>query len=111
MFTLTICTVDRTAPLERLLHSLARQSDRDFEIIVVDQNLDDRLAALLETLRPDDADRPCQSTERLYHPPAIGAFVSRVETLSDFPMTTAITPLRCLSVYASDLPPPQISRS
>jgi glycosyltransferase involved in cell wall biosynthesis len=48
MFSLIVCTVDRTAPLERLLHSLTRQSDRDFEIIVVDQNLDDRLAALLE---------------------------------------------------------------
>jgi glycosyltransferase involved in cell wall biosynthesis len=49
MFTLIVCTVVRTAPLERLLHSLARQNDREFEIVLVDQNQDNRLAALLAT--------------------------------------------------------------
>ena len=49
MFTLTICTVDRTTPLDRLFNSLARQSDRDFEIVLVDQNEDDRLAGLVAT--------------------------------------------------------------
>jgi glycosyltransferase involved in cell wall biosynthesis len=49
MFTLIVCTVDRTAPLDRLFHSLARQSNRDFEVVLVDQNEDDRLALLVAT--------------------------------------------------------------
>jgi glycosyltransferase involved in cell wall biosynthesis len=47
MFSLIVCTVDRTAPLERLLHSLARQTDRDFEVVLVDQNEDGRLNAVI----------------------------------------------------------------
>ena len=49
MFTLIVCTIDRTTPLDRLFNSLARQSDRDFEIVLVDQNEDDRLAGLVAT--------------------------------------------------------------
>ncbi|MGH6825799.1 glycosyltransferase [Methyloceanibacter sp.] len=49
MFSLIVCTVDRTTPLERLLRSLALQSDRAFEIVLVDQNQDDRLQALVES--------------------------------------------------------------
>jgi glycosyltransferase involved in cell wall biosynthesis len=42
-------TVDRTSEPERLLASLKAQSHRDFELIVVDQNPDDRLVSLLRT--------------------------------------------------------------
>ena len=49
MFSLIVCTIDRIAPLERLLHSLAQQSDREFEIVLVDQNHDDRLAGVVAT--------------------------------------------------------------
>ncbi|BDV35064.1 glycosyltransferase family 2 protein [Methylocystis iwaonis] len=35
---LILCTVGRTAPLGRLLESLARQTRHDFEVILVDQN-------------------------------------------------------------------------
>ena len=49
MFSLIVCTVDRTTPLERLLRSLALQTDRDFEVVLVDQNKDDRLQALVES--------------------------------------------------------------
>jgi glycosyltransferase involved in cell wall biosynthesis len=52
---LILCTLGRTAPLERLLESLASQADRAFELVVVDQNppgyLDDfiaRASAVLE---------------------------------------------------------------
>jgi len=45
-FSLIVCTVDRTAPLSRLLASLAGQSEPDFEVILVDQNTDERLAPL-----------------------------------------------------------------
>ncbi|MCB1543045.1 MAG: glycosyltransferase family 2 protein, partial [Rhodoblastus sp.] len=51
---LLCCTVGRTDKLDRLLASLARQTFRDFELVVVDQNepgaLDPVLAPYLERL-------------------------------------------------------------
>jgi glycosyltransferase involved in cell wall biosynthesis len=42
-FSLVLCTVERTVELNRLLDSLAKQSFQDFELIVADQNRDDRV--------------------------------------------------------------------
>jgi glycosyltransferase involved in cell wall biosynthesis len=50
-FSLVMATVGRTQEVERLLASLATQSLRNFELIVVDQNQDDRLEPLLEPYR------------------------------------------------------------
>ncbi len=47
-FSLITATLGRTAELKRLCESLALQSHRDFELIVVDQNPDDRLVAILQ---------------------------------------------------------------
>ena len=46
-FDLVVATVDRTAELETLLHSLEAQTHRRFRLVVVDQNADDRVAELL----------------------------------------------------------------
>lgn len=46
-FSLVVATLDRTTPLVRLLDSLAAQTFRSFEVILVDQNRDDRLDGLL----------------------------------------------------------------
>jgi glycosyltransferase involved in cell wall biosynthesis len=46
-FSLILATVDRTGEVERFLQSLDSQTHRDFELIVVDQNDDDRLVPLL----------------------------------------------------------------
>jgi GT2 family glycosyltransferase len=47
-FDLVTATVDRTAALEALLTSLEGQSHTAFRLVVVDQNADDRVAALLD---------------------------------------------------------------
>jgi glycosyltransferase involved in cell wall biosynthesis len=47
-FSLLTGTLGRTVELQRLLTSLSRQTYRDFDIIIVDQNPDDRVALLLK---------------------------------------------------------------
>ena len=42
---LILATYGRAAEIERLFDSLAQQSCRDFEVLVVDQNQDERLEA------------------------------------------------------------------
>lgn len=49
-FSLVVATVGRRDELQRLFDSLLAQTERRFELIVVDQNADDRVAALLPGL-------------------------------------------------------------
>jgi glycosyltransferase involved in cell wall biosynthesis len=46
-FSLVVATLGRTSELQRLLASLERQTHRDFDVIVVDQNPDERLLPIL----------------------------------------------------------------
>lgn len=46
-FSLIVPTIARTAELRRLLESLAQQAFSDYEVILVDQNCDDRLHEVL----------------------------------------------------------------
>ena len=48
MFSLIVATLDRTDELDRLFTSLDAQTYRSFEVLVVDQNRDDRLLALFQ---------------------------------------------------------------
>jgi glycosyltransferase involved in cell wall biosynthesis len=48
MFSLIVTTLGRVNELERLLASLDSQTCKDFEVILIDQNPDDRLLPLLE---------------------------------------------------------------
>ncbi len=47
MVSLIVATVNRVAELQRLLASLQAQTFQDFEVIVIDQNPDDRLVPVL----------------------------------------------------------------
>jgi glycosyltransferase involved in cell wall biosynthesis len=51
VFSLILATVGRTDELDRMFASLATQTFRNFEVIVVDQNHDDRLLPHLERAR------------------------------------------------------------
>ena len=46
-FSLILATVGRTEPLPRLLDSLAAQTHKNFEVVVVDQNAHDRVGTIL----------------------------------------------------------------
>jgi glycosyltransferase involved in cell wall biosynthesis len=46
---LIMATISRTIEVEKFLHFLAKQTYRDFELIVVDQNEDNRLDPVLQT--------------------------------------------------------------
>jgi GT2 family glycosyltransferase len=50
-FSLIMATLGRTEEMKRLLASLATQTDQNFELIVVDQNTDDRLVSILDPYR------------------------------------------------------------
>jgi glycosyltransferase involved in cell wall biosynthesis len=56
-FDLVVATVDRVSELERLLASLEAQTHRDFRVLLVDQNEDDRLGPVLREQRQFDVVR------------------------------------------------------
>lgn len=47
-FSLIVATVSRTNELRRLLESLTQQGFSDYEVILVDQNDDDRLRDIMD---------------------------------------------------------------
>ena len=47
LYSILLATVGRTAEVHHFLESLTAQTWRDFEVIVIDQNADDRLAGVL----------------------------------------------------------------
>jgi glycosyltransferase involved in cell wall biosynthesis len=61
-FSLIVATVGRTQEIARFLESLDSQTCRDFELIIVDQNPDDRLARIL-------AQYPANFEIRVLHSP------------------------------------------
>lgn len=50
-FSLILATVGRTAELDRLFDSLAAQTCQDFEVILIDQNVDGRLLTRIDRAR------------------------------------------------------------
>jgi glycosyltransferase involved in cell wall biosynthesis len=49
LYSILLATVDRTRELNQFLRSLSRQTWRDFEVLVIDQNSDDRLEGLVRS--------------------------------------------------------------
>ncbi|MFM7449096.1 MAG: glycosyltransferase family 2 protein [Leptolyngbyaceae cyanobacterium] len=50
-FSLVVATLHRVAELDRFLQSLVTQSYQNFEVIIIDQNSDDRLVNLIDAYR------------------------------------------------------------
>lgn len=48
VFSLVVCSVDRHDRIDRLFKSLETQTCRDFEVVLVDQNADDRLVPFVD---------------------------------------------------------------
>lgn len=63
-FSLVVATVDRVDELRALLESLSRQTFSDFEIIIIDQNDDDRLAMLAHSFGLGMTLRHCRTAAR-----------------------------------------------
>ena len=59
-FSLILGTVERTHDLENHLASLDYQTYRNFELIIVDQNKDERLAPILEPYASRFQDPPSE---------------------------------------------------
>lgn len=52
-FSLVLATINRVREVDRFLQSLARQTYKNFELIVVDQNDDDRVSSLVDSYRDE----------------------------------------------------------
>ncbi|MDI7921835.1 glycosyltransferase family 2 protein [Ferirhizobium litorale] len=65
MFSLIVCSVNRFDQLERLFGSLTRQTCREFEVILVDQNPDDRLVPVVARFANDYTIRHIRSAKGL----------------------------------------------
>lgn len=66
-FSLIVATVNRCDELSLLLSTLLEQRTHDFEVIVVDQNPDDKLAPLLQQWLQDAKQRWSNNAPRLVH--------------------------------------------
>ncbi|MBS1544517.1 MAG: glycosyltransferase family 2 protein [Bacteroidetes bacterium] len=64
VFSLVIPTLNRSDELNCLLRSLQNQSFKDFEVIVVDQNQDERLTPIVERFASDLNIKRIKQTER-----------------------------------------------
>lgn len=60
-FSLVMCTLGRVQEPERFMRSLAEQVHRDFELIIVDQNEDERLVPIVERYSAEYAIRVLRS--------------------------------------------------
>lgn len=64
---LVLATLNRTLEVKHFLETLSHQTYRDFEVIVVDQNLDDRLVPILESFKDHFPIIHLRSTPGLSH--------------------------------------------
>jgi glycosyltransferase involved in cell wall biosynthesis len=53
LVSLVVATLDRSEEFRRMLESMRKQTERRFELIIIDQNSDDRLVSIIEGKRAD----------------------------------------------------------
>jgi glycosyltransferase involved in cell wall biosynthesis len=82
VFSLIVCTVDRNDQITRLFASLQQQSFRQFEVIVVDQNTDDRLVSMIETFRAHFPIRHLRSERGLSKARNVGIAAANTEIIA-----------------------------
>jgi len=95
-FSLIVSTLGRTAELADLLMSLESQSFRDFEVLVVDQNEDDRLLPIIEKFRASLNIRHLHSERGVSRGRNVGIDNAYGEILG-FPDDDCLFPTDCLS--------------
>ena len=71
-FSLVMATIGRTAEVERFLDSLNKQTYRNFELVVVDQNEDDRIGELLQDYQEYFTIKHVRSEKGLSHARNVG---------------------------------------
>ncbi len=98
-FSLILATVERTDELGRFLSSLERQTHGDLELIVVDQNPDDRLVPLLASYRNRISIRHVRSGRGLSRARNVGLQHARGDIIA-FPDDDCVYPPDLLSRVA-----------
>ncbi len=97
-FSLIVATLERVADVEALLVSLCAQSFTDFEVIIVDQNEDDRLAAMMGAFAGRlKLTRLRSETKRLSHARNLGIAAASGEILA-FPDDDCVYPPNVLQL-------------
>jgi GT2 family glycosyltransferase len=91
-FSLVVATVQRVDELQILLESLSRQTYSDFEVVIVDQNDDDRLVPIVAAFTQRMGVRHCRSVVKgLSHARNLGSRVAGGEIIG-FPDDDCIYP-------------------
>ncbi len=96
-FSLIVASIDRTSEIEKLFKSFAQQTFTDFEVIIVDQNPDQRLNTIIEEFSSIFTIKHLRSKRGLSHARNIGVLAAKGSIVA-FPDDDAYYPKNLLSL-------------